>query len=262
MRDALLVGYTYVEFAACLAAWIPIQAAAALRHRRDAVPRVQGRWMRRFGRVTSSLTPLWRFSVEGDAPPDIAARGYVVVANHESHADPFLLSHLPWDMRWVAKAELFRIPVVGLMLKLSGDLPIRRGDAASAREMLDAAKATLARGLSVMMFPEGTRSEDGTLGRFKDGAFRLAIEAQAPLLPVVVQGTRDCMPKHSRTLGRARATARVLAPIETRGLGPGDVARLREEVRARIAAALGQRLASPPAEIDIPERKNVAAARW
>jgi 1-acyl-sn-glycerol-3-phosphate acyltransferase len=239
MRDALLGGYTYLEFAACIAAWLPIQATVAARHRRDEVPRVQGRWLRRFGRVATRLSPLWRFSVEGEAPPDIDARGYVVVANHESNADPFLLSHLPWDMRWVAKQELFDAPVLGWMMKLSGDLPIRRGDPASAHAMLDAARNTLRGGLSVMMFPEGTRSKDGHLGAFKDGAFQLAIETQAPVLPVVVQGTRACLPKHSRWLGRARATARVLAPIETRGMGPGDVQQLREMVRARIAAALG-----------------------
>jgi 1-acyl-sn-glycerol-3-phosphate acyltransferase len=238
MRDAILAGYTYLELGACIAAWLPIQTAVAAIHRNDAVPRVQGRWLRRFGRVASQLTPLWDMSTEGAPPADIGSRGYVVIANHESNADPFLLSHLPWDMRWVAKQELFRVPVVGWLLKLSGDMPIRRGDHGSAREMLATARRTLDEGLSVMMFPEGTRSEDGRLGPFRDGAFRLAIEAQAPVLPVVVRGTRGCMPKHSRWPGRARATARVLAPIETRGMGLSDVTSLRDEARERIARAL------------------------
>jgi 1-acyl-sn-glycerol-3-phosphate acyltransferase len=238
MRHVFAGVTTYATFAACIGAWVPIEAAVHALHRRDAVPRVEGRWLRRLARVATRLSPLWTFSIEGDAPRDIGARAYVVVANHESNADPFLLAHVPWDMRWIAKEELFRVPVIGWLLRLAGDIPLRRGDRASARRMLDEARRTLDRGLSVMMFPEGTRSRDGSLQRFKDGAFQLAIEAQAPVLPMVVRGTRACMPKHSAWLGRARASARVLAPIDTRGLGPADVQRLREQVRERIAEAL------------------------
>ena len=88
-----------------------------------------------------------------------------------------------------------------------------------------------------MLFPEGTRSRDGELQPFKDGAFRLAIDAQVPVLPIAIEGTRDCRPTGSWWFGRARARARILAPVPTRGLGVGDVARLRETVRGLIAAA-------------------------
>jgi 1-acyl-sn-glycerol-3-phosphate acyltransferase len=109
-----------------------------------------------------------------------------------------------------------------------------------------------------MIFPEGTRSRDGRLQAFKDGAFLLAVEAQVPVLPVVVSGTRECRPKGSLWFGRARAVARVLEPIATAGLAPADVPRLREQVRARIAAELD---AMPAAALESSPALSLAAAR-
>ena len=218
-------------------AWLPILAASRLRHRNDAVPRIEGRWLRRFARTSARLSGMWHFSVEGDPPADIGSHAYVVVANHESTADPFLLSFVPWDMRWVVKEELFRIPLTGWLLRLSGDIPIRRGDGESVKAMMAECRRTLDAGLPVMLFPEGTRSRDGKLQRFKDGAFQLAIDAQVPVLPIALEGTRGCRPKGSSWFGHARAKARILAPISTRGLSAGDVPRLRDLVRARIAEA-------------------------
>ena len=226
------------ELAACIGAWLPILGVTHLVHRGDSLPRIPGRRFRALGRVVARLSPLWELGVVGEPPADIDTRAYVVVANHESNADPFLLSHLPWDMRWVAKEELFKTPAVGWLLRLAGDIPLRRGDGESVREMFATCRETLAGGLSVMLFPEGTRSKDGQLRAFKDGAFELAIEAQAPVLPIVVSGTRECIQKGSFMLGEARATARILAPIETAGLTLADVAKLRDTVRARIADAI------------------------
>ena len=104
--------------------------------------------------------------------------------------------------------------------------------------MLAEARATLARGMSLMIFPEGTRSPDGELGRFKDGAFELAIASGAPILPVVVDGTHHCRPKGSWWFGEADAVAKVLPPIATEGLTMADVPALREQVRATIASEL------------------------
>ncbi len=234
----MLSAYTLLEFVVCMTAWVPLMGAVHVRHHRDPIPRVPGRWLRRLARTTTRLSPLWRMSIEGRAPSDIASRAYVVVANHESNLDPFLLAHLPWDMRWVAKQELFRIPVMGALLRLSGDIPVRRGDGDSVRGMLARCRETLSGGLPVMMFPEGTRTRDGHLGRFKDGAFRLAIESHVPVLPIAIEGTRGALAAGSWRFGDARARARVLDPVATDGLGPTDVRWLRDEVRSRIAAAL------------------------
>jgi 1-acyl-sn-glycerol-3-phosphate acyltransferase len=230
--------YTYAEFGACALAFLPVMGVMHTLHRGDPTQRVPGQWMRRFGRTTSRLTPLWRFSVEGPAPRDIDRRGYVVVANHESTADPFLLSSLPWDMRWVAKEELFHLPIVGLLMRFGGDIPLQRGSGDSVRTMLDECRRTLAAGMSVMIFPEGTRSPNGALLPFKNGAFELAVSMKAPILPIAVAGTRECRPKGSQWFGSAKATAQVLEPIETTALGADDVAAVREQTRERIAEAL------------------------
>ena len=238
MNRALLGAYTYAEFGLCLTAWLPVIAAARLAHRRDEVPRHAGRELRRMARVAKRLTPLWRFRVEGAPPPDIHDRAYVVVSNHESNADPFLLSWLPWDMRWVAKQELFDTPVAGWAVSLAGDIPLRRGEAGSVRAMLGECKRTLTAGLSVMMFPEGTRSRDGNLLPFKDGAFELAIDAGVPVLPVALTGTHSCMPKGSRWLGEADAVVRILEPLSTEGMTLADAPRLRDQAREIIAATV------------------------
>ena len=232
--------YTYVEFGLVLGAFLPIMGVASALHRGDPTQRIPGRWLRRLGRVTSSLTPLWKFEIEGERPSDIDHRAYVVVANHESQADPFLLSWLPWDMRWVAKEELFRTPGTGWAMRFGGDIPLRRGEGDSVREMMNECERALAGGISVMMFPEGTRSRDGELLPFRDGAFKLALRAKVPVLPIALAGTRQMRPKHSKWFGKAHACAKILAPISTDEFtgAEGDVAVLRERARDAIDAAL------------------------
>jgi 1-acyl-sn-glycerol-3-phosphate acyltransferase len=230
--------YTYAEFGMCLVAFLPVMAMSSMRHRGDPTQRAPGRWMRRLGRTTSRLTPLWKFEIEGTAPPDIDHKPYVVIANHESQADPFLLSWLPFDMRWVAKQELFKPPVSGWAMRWGGDIPLRRGERESVTEMMTECERALAAGIPVMMFPEGTRSKDGTLLPFKDGAFALAIRAGVPILPVAIAGTREMRPKNTYWFGRAHACAKMLDPIPTTGMTAADVATLRERSRDAIAAAL------------------------
>jgi len=230
--------WAYAEFGAVVAAFLPIMAISALRHRGDPTQRVPGQWMRRVGRTASRLSALWKFDIEGTRPADIDTAAYVVIANHESQADPFLLSFLPWDMRWVAKESLFKQPLSGWALRLGGDIRLRRGDGESVRACLAECERALRGGISVMMFPEGTRSQDGELLPFKDGAFDLAIRAGVPILPIALAGTRAMRPKHSRWFGKAHACAQILAPIATTGLTATDVASLRDRSRAEIAAAL------------------------
>ena len=237
MANAVAGFYTYAEFAACALAFLPVMGLSHLRHTDDPTQRLPGRWLRRFGRMSGRLTPLWKFKIEGAAPPDVSHRPYVVVANHASVADPFLLSWLPWDMRWVAKQELFDAPVIGWMMHLGGDIPLKRGDPQSVSAMMLSCQQALEGGISVMMFPEGTRSETGDVARFKDGAFLLAIRAKVPVLPIALIGTREMRPKHSTWFGKAQASALVLPPLSTDGLGEGDVPALRDRCRDAIARA-------------------------
>jgi 1-acyl-sn-glycerol-3-phosphate acyltransferase len=160
----------------------------------------------------------------------------VVVSNHESQADPFLISFLPWEMKWLGKEVLFRVPFLGWSMRLAGDVPVRRGTRTSVEDAMKTCARWLERGVPVMIFPEGTRSPDGALLPFKDGAFRLAIETGADILPIAVSGTRRALPKHSWRFGLSRARVTVGQPIPTRGRSLDDVEGLKAEARAQIEA--------------------------
>jgi 1-acyl-sn-glycerol-3-phosphate acyltransferase len=230
--------WAYAEFGALVAAFLPIMSLASWRHRGDPTQRVPGQWIRRLGRTAARLSTLWKFDIEGERPPDIDTTAYVVVANHESQADPFLLSFLPWDMRWVAKESLFKQPVSGWAMRLGGDIPLRRGEGDSVRACLLECEQAIRGGISIMMFPEGTRSQGGQLLPFKDGAFDLAIRTGVPILPIALAGTQAMRPKHSRWFGKAHACAKILSPISTAGMTSADLGSLRDQARAAIAAAL------------------------
>jgi len=213
---------------------------------------VAGRAFRLVGVVAARLNPFWRFGVVGPVPSTRPGRT-VVVGNHESNADPFLVSFLPWEMKWLGKASLFRIPVAGWMMWMAGDVPVRRGDSDSAKGAMAACARWLARGMPVMLFPEGTRSKDGQLLPFKDGAFRLAIETGAEVLPLAVAGTGTALPKHSWKFGRAEGRVMVGTPISTAGLALTDVESLKARVRAEIETLRGRLAAvrdAPPAAVE------------
>lgn len=195
-----------------------------------------GRWFRRAAMAIVKLNPLWTFRTSGVQIQD-PRRPYVAVANHESFADILLISHLPWEMKWLSKETIFRIPFMGWMMRMAGDIEVRRDSRNSRAEAIEECRDRLRKRVSVMIFPEGTRSRTRDLLPFKDGAFRLAIETGAPILPMAVAGTRNAMPKGSPLIGRARAEVRVLEPIPTEGLTLADVPALRDRVRALIVEA-------------------------
>jgi len=140
-------------------------------------------------------------------------------------------------MKWLSKAELFRIPVMGWLMQLAGDVPVKRGFGPSAIEAIARCREILAQRVSVMIFPEGTRSPTADLLPFKDGAFRLAIDAGIPILPLALHGTANALPRHDWRFGRSTAVVEVLEPVETAGLTPADVPALKQRVRATIIAA-------------------------
>ena len=190
------------------------------------------------------LNPLWKFKTSGQLPAN-KRNPYVMVSNHESFVDMLLLSHLKMEMKYLSKESILRIPLVGWMMKMSGDVSLLRGDRSSGAAALIVCEKWLKRKMSVMIFPEGTRSFDGEMRSFKDGAFVLAIRTQTPMLPVVVHGTRSALRKSDWRMGDTKAEVRVLEIIETTGMTLNDVPALRERVRdAMIAEIAKMRLAA------------------
>jgi 1-acyl-sn-glycerol-3-phosphate acyltransferase len=190
---------------------------------------VAGRILRGFGSALARAFPLWRVRVEGSLP----AGAFVLAANHRSWLDVFVLARLPREMKWVAKAELFRAPLVGWLLRMSGDIPVWRGDSSSGAGAVEKASGYLQRGIPVVFFPEGTRGRDGVLKPFKAGAFDVAAAAGVPVVPVAITGTAEGMPPGTYRILPASVVVRILEPIR------GDAAALRGDTRERIAAALG-----------------------
>lgn len=242
----VLSAWSWLVLGVVVVVWLPMVAVVRVVTMPFDPGRYAAGWLfRRLAVVHQKLNPLWTFRVRGELPPD-PRRPYVVVANHESFVDILLISHLPWEMKWLSKVEFFRFPVVGWLMRLAGDIPLTRGDRGSSVDAMALARKRLDQRVSVMIFPEGTRSTSGALGEFKRGAFELAVDAQVPIVPLVVHGARSALRKHDWRLGVAEAEVHVLAPVSTAGLTRDDVGTLRDQVRAQIAAELDRMLAATP----------------
>ncbi len=229
--------WTWIVLATCLVVWLPLLAVIRI----VTAPFDPGRYwaglfFRQVAVVTATLNPLWRFRVTGTMPAN-PRNPYVVVSNHESFVDILLISHLPWEMKWLSKVEILRIPVLGWDMWLAGDVPVERGTTRSAVKAMQRCRDFLGQRVSVVIFPEGTRSATGHMQPFKDGAFRLAIDSGVPILPLAVHGTRTALPKHGWRIGRSEAEVCVLEPVETAGLTAADVESLKTTVWQAIAAA-------------------------
>jgi 1-acyl-sn-glycerol-3-phosphate acyltransferase len=121
---------------------------------------------------------------------------YTLMCNHQSALDIFsLLTALPFSFKWIAKRELFRIPFLGWSMKMAGHISLDRENPREALKAINDAALRISEGASVMIFPEGTRSEDGTLLPFKKGGFTLALRAKVPIAPMAVRGTSNLQPK-------------------------------------------------------------------
>ena len=163
----------------------------------------------------------------------------IYVANHQSNFDiPLLYASLPIQFRWLAKKELFDIPLLGLGMKRCGYIPIDRSNPRKAlRSMQDAAHQVRA-GVSVVVFPEGTRSPDGELQEFKKGALLIALKAGVPVVPVAIRGSYAVMAKDSLQIHGGAIDVEIFTPIATAGMKNSDMDDLLKQVREPIAAML------------------------
>lgn len=201
---------------------------------------IAGSW----ARICAWITPM-RVTVVGreHVDPD---QSYVVVSNHQSLFDILVLyGWLGLDIRWVMKKELRSVPGLGLACQILGHIYIDRSDHEAAVASINAAKERISGGTSVVFFPEGTRSDDGRLKRFKKGAFRFAVDTGLPILPVTVDGARDVLPARRYDLRPGRARLVIHPPIPVAGGAPSDLTELIDRARRAIASALPDAAVDP-----------------
>jgi 1-acyl-sn-glycerol-3-phosphate acyltransferase len=217
---------------------------------RDPVHYRTGFLFRKLGKALTRVNPSWKIHISGEiiSNPRLP---YVVVCNHQSMADIPLISNLPWEMKWLAKIELFKLPILGWMLRLAGDICVDRKNPRSGAHALIKAQRILEQKCSVMIFPEGTRTLDGRVRQFSEGAFHLAIKAKVSILPLVIEGSHDCIPKNSWRFGKpSEIFLKVLPPIETTRLTIQDVPALRDTVRSVIMKQIAEWRSVPVETVD------------
>jgi len=159
----------------------------------------------------------------------------VYIVNHSSNFDiPILYAGLPLQFRWMAKKELFDVPLFGLAMRRCGYIPIDRSDRRKALQSMTEAAKQINQGASVIVFPEGTRTPDGHLQEFKKGGFLIAVKAQVPVVPVAITGSFNVMSKNSLRIHKSKIEMEIFPPIATEGLSNKDTEQLMEQVRAPI----------------------------
>lgn len=177
------------------------------------------------------VPPTWKRRIKGLENID-KNKSYVIAINHNHMADILALYFLPLNFRWVSKKEVFRMPYIGQLLSLHGDIAIDRSKGAESMKMvIDNGKMWISRGVSIAMFPEGTRSKSGEMGRFKQGAFALAKEAQVEILPVVMHGTKSVLKPNFMINWRNRLSISVLPPITVQDVVSTPLPELMERTR-------------------------------
>ena len=176
-------------------------------------------------------------------------KAYVMVMNHNSGIDIFAAYKIPLNFRWVSKREVFRVPFMGPLLTIHGDIPIERGNPSVAMaKVLTLGKLWLSRGASVAIFPEGTRSKTGEINRFKMGAFNLAKEANVEILPIVMTGTNKMFRKGWLVNWTNHVAIRVMKPISVEEVAATDVKDMAQKVREQMVDELAKLRAEVAAE--------------
>jgi 1-acyl-sn-glycerol-3-phosphate acyltransferase len=198
----------------------------------------------RTGNVAHLMARLWANSILWVARAKVTVTGaekidptrsYIYMPNHQSNADiPLLLGRLPVQFRWLAKAELFKIPIFGRAMRGVGYISIDRSNRKSAFASLAKAAETIRNGASVLIFPEGTRSQDGKILPFKKGGFVLAVDSGVPIVPIIIHGTRESMPKGQFSIRPIPVTMDILEPVETSDYTRKTKDALLEKIRSTL----------------------------
>lgn len=186
------------------------------------------------------VPPTWKRRVEGLENID-KDKPYVIVINHQSMVDIMMLYLVPMAFRWVSKREVYRIPYIGQFLLLHGDIAIDRKQGSKAmRKVMEQGQMWLGRGVSVAMFPEGTRSKDGDIHRFKAGAFALAKDAGVAILPVIMDGSSTLIKPSKMMNWRNEFIIKVLPAISAEQVAATEQSELMEQTQATMIEALAE----------------------
>lgn len=184
-----------------------------------------------------ALNPFWNIEISGLNNID-KTKAYVVVANHQSFTDIILLYQTKMQFKWLANEGIFKIPFIGWSLILTKHIKVKKIKLVGIKKVYQDAATWLRRNMSVMFFPEGTRNNGSTMGRFQNGAFKLAIKEQVPILPISIKGTGNALPKGSWLFTTNMPICmKVLGPVNTSGIMEEDFEKLRDLVRSKIEAA-------------------------
>lgn len=174
-------------------------------------------------------------------------QSYIYMPNHQSNADiPLLLGRLPVQFRWLAKEELFKIPIFGRAMRGVGYISIDRSNRKSAFASLERAARTIRNGTSVLIFPEGTRSRDGNILPFKKGGFVLSVDAGVPIVPIIIRGTGSIIAKGHFLIRPRPVTMQILDPVETAGYTRKTKDQLLERIRSILIDHIEEEKAEPP----------------
>jgi len=206
---------------------------------------MNNRWMVIQGIILTKMNFFWKVIVEGKEKID-QKQAYVIVPNHQSMLDIVIFNMLHHRLRWISKIEVFKIPVLGWEMRMVKYIELERGNKHSVVRMMEKCISSLREGISIVIFPEGTRSLTGAIGRFKTGAFQLAIKTDKPLLPVLIDGTGDVLPKNGLTFRINKVIRiKVLDPIFPGQFGTGDPEELASRVNTLMREAMDELRSSP-----------------
>jgi 1-acyl-sn-glycerol-3-phosphate acyltransferase len=196
MGKILFSVFVWIYFAAVTIFFLfPISLLFVITAPFDPLRRWPNRMLKGLAATFLYAIPGWNIEIRGTENYD-RDEPAICISNHQSFFDLPLFYLLPWTMRWVAKKSLFRIPILGWIIYMTGHIAIDRSRKLAFLTMANA-QPTLDRGMSVMIFPEGTRTSDGSISAFKKGAFRLAFEQQVPIQPMVLYGAYEALPSGS-----------------------------------------------------------------
>ncbi len=207
---------------------------------------MNNQWMVIQGIIVTKMSPFWKVITEGREKID-NKQAYIIIPNHQSMLDIVFFNMLRHRVRWVSKKEVFRTPIIGWEMRMTKYIELIRGNKASVIKMMDECVESVQEGVSVVIFPEGTRSLTGAIGKFKPGAFQLAVKTDKPLLPVLIDGTGEIKPKKGGIIfnNRRIVRIRVLDPIFPGQFGTGDPEELALRVHTVMVKAMDELRSEP-----------------